>query len=125
MVAVFHIGQIYDICVDLRTVLVINADTERIFFYNDFQLFPLEYSLILAVRQSGLGRCDTLSVILQKFIHTVFPGSGHQTVGFLRKIAVKPCPDTQDLIGEEPDADRHAVCLYSKVRILMGYGGSL
>ena len=124
VVAIFHIGQIYDICVNLCTVLVVNADTERIFFYNHFQLFSLEHSLILAVRHSGLGRCDTLSVILHEFIHTVFPGSGHQTVGFLQKIAVKSGADTQDLIGEKPDADRHTVSLYRKVGILLCYGGS-
>ena len=125
VIAVFHISQIYDICVNLCTVLVVNADTERIFFYNHFQLFSLDHSLILAVRQRGLGRCDTLSVIFHKSIHTVFPGGGHKTVGFLCKIAVKSGTDTQDLIGKEPDTDRHAVCLYSKVGILLCYGGSL
>ena len=125
VIAVLHIGQIYNICVKLSAFLIINTDTERFFFHDNFQLFPLEHCLIFLFTQNSLSRSDTFSVSFHKIIHTVFPGGSDQTIGFFCKITVKPCPDTQDLVSDKPDTDRYTVGLYRKIRILLCYGSCL
>ena len=124
-VAVFHVGQIYNICVELSTFLIIDTNAEGIFFHDYFQLFSLKHRLFFLICQNGLCHGDTLSVILHKFIHTVFPGGSNETVGLLCKVAVKSCTDTQDLVCKEPDAYGDTIGLNSKIRILLCYGNSL
>ena len=59
--------------------------------------------------------------MLHKAVHSVFPGSHYQTVGFFAKIAIKSCSDSQNMICKKEKADFYAVGGNAENRALLCY----
>ena len=122
MVAVLHISQIHNVCMNLCALSIINTNTERFFFHFHTQNFTLDHCFFRPVSQFCFCRPDTFPIILHKLIHPVFPCSCHQTIRFLRKITVKSRPDPDDRICQKPNADFCAVCQHRKIIFRLLYG---
>ena len=120
VVAVLHIGQVHDIGMKQGSLFVIHADAKRVLLHHYLQITSLDYCLPVPVRQDCVCRFHPSSAAFQEIIHPVFPCCHHKAVGFLREIAVKSGPDTQDGICQKKNADFHTVCHYWKVIILFG-----
>ena len=99
----------------------------------------LEIDGVLLDHQSHLagGKSDGLVVLgdlsrkrlhagalaLEQVVHTVFPGGGHQDVGFLGQLVVKAGADTDDLVGHEADLDIRVVGVQQESAVLALHAG--
>ena len=80
MVAVLHISQIHNVCMNLCALGIINTNTERFFLHFHTQKFTLDHCFFRPVSQFCFCRPDTFPIIFHKIIHPVFPCSCHQTI---------------------------------------------
>ena len=99
----------------------------------------LEIDGVLLDHQSHLagGKSDGLVVLgdlsrkrlhagalaLEQVVHTVFPGGGHQDVGFLGQLVVKAGADTDDLVGHEANFDIRVVSVQQESAVLALHAG--
>ena len=104
VVAVLAVRQIGNVRVQQAAVLVVNQNAERCLFNHDLQAAALNYCLLVAVGQNGIGGLYALAAVLHQGIGAGFPCGHRQAVGGFVPVAVKSGANAQDIVGQKPDA---------------------
>ena len=97
-IGILPIGKIRNIRMNLRSLGIINADTEGILFHLNAELFSLDHRFVCAVRQLRLCGFHSPAIILHQLVRPGIPGCHYQTVGCLIPVSVKPRANSKDFI---------------------------